>query len=115
MSESQNQPGPTVYNIPTRLPNFVEDKDNTSYANVINVGFDGADCCLTFMRRPRPLSLDTEAVKAGELQLEMNAVGRVYLPLETARGLYQALGQNLAALDQARARKNLSASPPPAP
>jgi hypothetical protein len=97
------------------MPNFVESRDNTTYANLINVAFDGNDCCLTFMRRPRPLSLDPQAVKSGELQLEMNAVSRVYLPLEAARGLCQALAQNLAALDQARTRQNLSASPPPAP
>lgn len=105
-----DQPRPTSYQIPTRLPNFVEDRENTSYANVVNVGFDGADFCLTFLRKPRPLSLDLEAVKSGEVQLEMTPVSRVYLPIEVARGLCQALGQNLSALDAARPRPNGPAS-----
>lgn len=112
-----NEPTPdgqrVQYTIPTRLPQFVEDKDNTTYANVVNVGFDGADCCLTFMRRPRPLGLDLEAVKSGDFHLEMNAVSRVYMPIDVARGLCQALMQNINAYEAAKARAGGNGQNPP--
>lgn len=84
------------------MPEFLEDKDNTSYANIVNVAFDGSDCCLTFLRKPRPLSLSLEAVQSGQVRLEMSPVARVYLPVDVARGLCQAIAQNLSALDKAR-------------
>lgn len=98
MSDKPDPSGQTI-NIPTRMPNFVEDKDNTSYANLINVSVDSGECCLTFLRRPRPLSLDLQALKSGEVHLEVTAVSRVYLSLDAARGLCQALANNLAVLD----------------
>lgn len=113
MSEPTPDGQRVQYTIPTRLPQFVEDKDNTTYANVVNVGFDGADCCLTFLRRPRPLGLDLEAVKSKDFHLEMNAVSRVYLPIDVARGLCQALMQNLAGLDSARSRPGGNGPTPP--
>jgi hypothetical protein len=109
MSEQQR---PTTYQIPTRMPEFVEDSENTNYANVVNVGFDGNDFCVTFLRRPRPLALDVEAIKAGQVQLEMNPVSRVYLPIEVARGLCQALSQNLAALDRGQPRPGRNGTSP---
>lgn len=102
MSEQSPKGQPVSFNIPTRLPDFMETRENTDYANMVNVAFDGTECCLTFLRKPRPLSLDVKAVKAGDVQLEMTAVSRVYLPLDVARALSQAMAQNLAALDRSR-------------
>lgn len=104
----QPQPQQQSFNIPARLPEFVEDRENTAYANFVNVGFNENDCCLTFLRKPRPLSLDLEAVKAGEAKLELTALSRVYLPHEVARALCHVLAQNLAALDAQRAHGAVS-------
>lgn len=104
MSEQSKSNPPVTYSIPTRLPQFVESAENTSYANVVNVAIDGGDCCLTFLRKPRPMAVDVDAVKAGDFHLEMSPVSRVYLPVEVARALCQMLGQNLIALDAARPR-----------
>lgn len=90
------------FNIPTKIPEFVEDRDNTTYANFVNVGLNEADCCLTFMRKPRPMSLDIQALQSGGFSLEMSAVNRVYINHQTAVQLYQALGKSLTALDSVR-------------
>jgi hypothetical protein len=99
---SDPTPKPQTINIAAAMPEFLENQDNTSYANIVNVAFDGSDCCLTFLRKPRPMSLNLESVQSGQVRLEMTPVSRVYLPVDVARGLCQALAQNIAALDKAR-------------
>lgn len=101
---AEQQPSPTTFQIPTHLPSFSEDKDNTSYANFVNVAFNETDCCLTFLRKPRPLSLDLKAVQSGETKLEMIPLSRVYLPHDIARMLCQGLAQSIHALDDAVAK-----------
>ena len=102
MSDKQDQQQPTNYNIPTKIPEFVETPDNTSYANFANVGLNESDCCITFLRKPRPMSLDLEAVQSGDLSLEMTPVSRLYINHQTAVQLYQALGKSLTALESIR-------------
>jgi hypothetical protein len=102
MSEKQEEQKPINFNIPTKIPEFTEDRHNTTYANFVNVGLNEADCCLTFMRKPRPMSLDLQAVQSGELSLELSPVNRVYINHQTAVQLYQALGKSLTALDSIR-------------
>jgi hypothetical protein len=105
MSEKNEEPKQINYNIPTKIPNFAENGDNTSYANFVNVGLNESDCCVTFMRKPRPMSLDLEAVQSGDLSLEMTPVGRIYINHQTAVQLYQALGKSLTALDSIRKKQ----------
>lgn len=106
MSEEQSEPQQQQqsFNIPARLPDFKEANDNTTYSNFVNVGFNENDCCLTFLRKPRPLSIDLEAMKSGEVKLELAALSRVYLPHDVARSLCHVLAQNIAALDAQRAQ-----------
>ena len=93
-------------NIPARIPEFHETGENTEYSNFANVSLNESDCCITFMRKPRPMALDMKAVQSGEVSLEVTPVSRVYMNHQTALQLYQALGKSIGALESVRKKKS---------